>query len=200
MPIKIPTCKELEESYKKNWNFNEYTFSLTGKYETQENANAYSSQAPYRGWQCVLVYEMVIKNNEDKSIFHNNSSLIWYDNINNQGFTGNVAYLYLVEILPDFHRKGIGTAYANVQHITLVNHGINVIYLKAGHYGTRFWTKMGYTFVDPEMFLMHYQEYCEDSDQSSIDSIDDIKEIPTEYFDYLRKYNIEYPMFRKLSD
>jgi nitrite reductase (NADH) large subunit len=57
--------------------------------------------------------------------------------------------------------KGIGTAYANVQHITLVNHGINVIYLKAGHYSSRFWTKMGYSFIDPDRFWMHYQEYCE---------------------------------------
>lgn len=199
MSINIPICKDLEESYKKNWNFNEYTFSLTGRYDIKENASAYSSQ----GWKCVLVYEMVIKNNEDKSVFHNNSSLMWYDNVNYRPFKGNVAYLYLVEILPNFRRKGIGTAYANVQHITLLNHGINVIYLKAGHYGTRFWTKMGYSFVDPEMFLMHYQEYCEyseDSEASSIDSIDDIKEIPTEYFDYLRKDNIEYQMFRKLSD
>lgn len=198
MSIKIPTCKELEEGYKKNWSFNEYTFSLTGKYETQENASAYFHEASELGCQCVLVYELVIKNDNDESIFFNNASLIWYDNVNNRHFTGGVAYLYLIEILPIFRGKGIGTEYANVQQITLLSHGLNVIYLKAAHYGSRFWTKMGYTFSDPERFWIDYQEYCEYNDQCFIDSIE-IKEIPTEYFDYLRESRIEYPMFKKIT-
>jgi GNAT superfamily N-acetyltransferase len=200
VPNNLPTRQELADSYNNNWTLQGHRFELTGKYHTGEDAGNYSSDGPpYLSKQCVLVYEATIMSADDKPVLAKNAGLFWYDDVKNPYVEGRVAYLFLLEVLADFRGRGIGTAYATVQEVTLPSYSVKAIFLKASHYGPRFWSKMGYTLIDSERFLMDYQEYCDGNDLDYCETIK-IEEMTEEYLEFLRESRIDYPMIKKLTD
>lgn len=198
--MKIPTKDSLSYDYDRLSQCKCCIIRLVDRFIVGDNAELYSNGS-ITG-KCRLVYEMdVLQNNEDLklSVLNRNASILWYDCTHESISVNNVAYIYLLDIKPDYRRKGIGSAFVSIQHELLNFHEIERIDLEATYQGVIFWYKMGYTFVRENDFWNEFEEFCiYGEDTEKYKGISKLEDIPQEYLDYLHESKLKYKMYKLL--
>ena len=198
--MKIPTKDSLSHDYNRLSQCECCTVQLVGRFIVGDKAISYKNENILG--KCCLVYEMdVVQHNEDIEItvLNKNSSILWYDCTQESILVNDIAYIYLLDIKPDFRRKRIGSAFVNIQHKLLSSHEIQRVDLEASYQGVIFWYKMGYTFLREDDFWNDFEEFCEYGDDTQkYKNISTMEEIPDEYIDYLYKSKLKYKMYKLL--
>ena len=193
----LPTKNSLSINYKQLSTQYRCTVYLDGKFLISSDAHSYSE---YANGSCLLVYEMDLRKDDIAlSVLNQKSSILWYDCSKEDIESDYIAYIYLIEIKPQFRRDGLGTEYVEIQHKLFKQHNIERVHIDAAHDGMRFWLRMGYTFVRESDFWSDFEEYCTYSDDGyKYRDVTSFDNIPEEFFDYLTDAQLKYQMYKIL--